>query len=73
MDTASHFTTVKHEGATNYEKTVYLDKSIPTTEEITVDDSIFTYKYAYETNATGLRYPDNRISEIKISGFAGKT
>ena len=71
MNTNSYFTTVKHKGATNYEKTVYLDKSIPTTEEITVDDSIFTYKYAYETNATGLRYPDNRISEIKISGLEG--
>ncbi len=71
MDTTSHFTTVKHEGATDYEKTVYLDKSIPTTEQIIVDDSIFTYKYAYETNAKGLRYPDNRISEIKISGLDG--
>ena len=71
MNTNSYFTTVKHKGATNYEKTVYLDKSIPTTEEITVDDSIFTYTYAYETNATGLRYPDNRISEIKISGLEG--
>ena len=71
MNANSYFTTVKHKGATNYEKTVYLDKSIPTTEEITVDDSIFTYKYAYETNATGLSYPDNRISEIKISGLEG--
>ena len=71
MDTASHFTTVKHEGATNYEKTVYLDKSIPTTEQITVGDSILTYNYTYETNAKGLRYPDNRISEIKISGLFG--
>ena len=71
MDTASHFTTVKHEGATNYEKTVYLDKSIPTTEEITVGDSILTYNYKYETNAKGLCYPDNRISEIWISGLAG--
>ena len=71
MNATSHFTTVKHEGATDYEKTVYLDKSMPTTEQIIVDDSILTYKYAYETNATGLRYPDNRISEIKISGLDG--
>ena len=71
MNATSYFTTVKYKGATDYEKTVYLDKSIPTTEQITVDDSILTYKYAYETNARGLRYPDNRISEIKISGLDG--
>ena len=49
MDTNSYFPPVKHKGATNYEKTVYLDKSIPTTEEITVGDSILTYNYKYET------------------------
>ena len=34
-------------------------------------DSILTYNYKYEMNEKRLRYPDNRISEIGISGLFG--